>query len=230
MQKRFHRYYLTERLASRPLRSVYLAHHMSDASQQVVIKVFDASCLNLDQESESLLQKVEWAKQFKHVHIVPVLDLGIEQGQPYVVSTYLSSGSLRHRLDCLSPQHLDLEEALPIIFQVGRALRYAHQHNIVHGNIKPENIFFNEQGKALLADFCVADFIDVTKLGYKSDPHTTCYMAPEQFSGTISEKSDQYALACLAYELITGHTPFSVQGFSPMWAKQNTQRAVLLSD
>src|SRR6266705_1837103 len=230
MQQRFHHYYLTERLASKPLRSVYLAHHISDTSQKVVVKVFDTTCHNFDPESESLLQKVEWIKQFKHAHIVPVLDVGIEQEQPYVVSTYLSSGSLRHRLDHLSSQSLDLEEALPIIFQVGRALRYAHQRHILHGNIKPENIFFNEQGEAQLADFCIADFIDVAKLDYKSDPHTPCYMAPEQFSGTISEKSDQYALACLAYELITGRAPFSAQGFSSMWAKHNTQHAVPLSD
>src|SRR5258708_27145714 len=99
MQERFNQYYLTERLASKPLRAVYLAHRVNDASQKVVVKLFDAACLNLEEESESLLlQKVEWTKQFKHAHIVPVLDLGIEQGQPYVVSKYLGSGSLRHRL------------------------------------------------------------------------------------------------------------------------------------
>ena len=230
MQERFNQYYLTERLASKPLRSVYLAHRVSDASQKVVVKLFDATCLNLNQESKSLLQKVEWAKQFKHAHIVPVFDLGVEQGQPYVVSKYLSTGSLRYSLDRLSPQHLDLQESLRIIFQVGQALCYAHQHNILHGNIKPENIFFNKQRKVFLADFRLTSFINVTKLNYKSDPHTTCYMAPEQFSGTTSEQSDQYALACLAYELITGRAPFSAQGFFSMWAKHNTQHAVPLSD
>ncbi|HEY4035180.1 MAG TPA: serine/threonine-protein kinase, partial [Ktedonobacteraceae bacterium] len=230
MQERFNQYYLTEQLASKPLRSVYLAHRVSDASQQVVVKLFDAACLNLEEESESLLQKVEWAKQFKHSHIVPILDLGIEQGQPYVVSTYLSGGSLRHYMDHLSAQRLDLQQALHIVFQVGQALRYAHQHKMLHSNIKPENIFFNKQGKVLLTDFRLASFINVMKLNYKSDPHTTCYMAPEQFSGTISEKSDQYALACLAYELITGRTPFSAQGFFSMWAKQSTQQVVPLSD
>src|SRR6266849_5781158 len=230
MQERFNQYYLTERLASKPLRSVYLAHRVSDASQKVVVKLFDATCLNLNQESKSLLQKVEWAKQFKHSHIVPVFDLGVEQGQPYVVSKYLSTGSLRYSLDRLSPQHLDLQESLRIIFQVGQALCYAHQHNILHGNIKPENIFFNKQRKVFLADFRLTSFINVTKLNYKSGPHTTCYMAPEQFSGTTSEQSDQYALACLAYELITGRAPFSAQGFFSMWAKHNTQHAVPLSD
>ena len=195
-----------------------------------MVKIFDFRCLNLAQESESLLQKVECIKQFKYTYIVPVLDLGIQQGQPYIVSTYQSSGSLRDRLDYLAPQRLDLADALSIILQVGRTLRYAHQHNILHGNLKPENIFFNEHGKALLADFRIADFIDVTKLDYKSNPNTTCYMAPEQFSGIISEKSDQYALACLTYELITGRMPASVQNFSSIWTKQHTQRTIPLSD
>ncbi len=230
MQKRFHHYYLTEQLASKPLRSAYLAHHMSDASEPVVLKIFHPTCLNTNQNSQSLLQKVEWIKQFKHVHIVPILDLGIEQGQPYVVSRYLSSGSLRHRLDHLSSQRLDLQEALAIIFQMGRALRYAHQQNIFHGNIKPENIFFDEQGKALLTDFHLAGFIDTTKFDSTSDSHTTSYLAPEQCSGSITEKSDQYALACLAYKLMTGCMPFSGQGFSSTWTKEHRHSAVPLSD
>jgi serine/threonine protein kinase len=227
MQKHFHHYYLTKQLTSKPLRSTYLAHHINDPLEQVVIKIFDATCLNLEQDSESLLQKIESIKKLKHTHIVPIRDFGIEQGHPYVVSTYLPNGSLRHRLDHLPSQSLDLQEALPIVLQVGRALRYAHQHKILHGNIKPENIFFNEQGKILIGDFHILDCIE-TKLD-KSDPHTAC-LAPEQFDGTISEKSDQYALASLAYELIMGHTPFSVQGSSSMWTKQNAQSTIALPD
>jgi serine/threonine protein kinase len=225
MQKRFHHYCLIKQFTSKPLQSVYLAHHIDDPSKQVVIKVFDAASCN----SKSLLQKAEAVKQLKYTHIIPVLDCGIEQKQPYIVSAYLPSGSLRLRLDRLSSQILDLQEALPIIFQVGRALRYAHQHNVLHGNIKPENVFFDVYDRALLGDFCVLDSIDVTKLD-KSDPHATCYLAPEQLSGTLNEKSDQYALACLAYELITGHRPSSAQNFPPMRTKQNTQQAVPFSD
>jgi serine/threonine protein kinase len=232
MQERFNQYYLIERLASKPLRSVFLAHRVNDASQKVVVKIFDAACLNLDQENERFPQKVTWTKQFKHPHIVPVLDVGIEQGQPYIVNKYQGggNGSLRQRLDRLSPQRLNLHEALRIVVQAGQALCYAHDHNILHGNIKPENILFNKQGKVLLTDFHLASFINVMKLNYKSDSHTTCYMAPEQFSGAMSKKSDQYALACLAYELIAGHAPFSAQGFFSMWAKQSTQYATPLSD
>lgn len=170
MQKHFHHYFLTEQLASKPLQSIYLAHHINDPLEQVVIKIFDATYLNIEQESKNLLQRVESIKQLKHTHILPVLDLGIEQAQPYIISKYLPSGSLRHRLDHLSSQSLDLQDALPIIFQVGQALRYAHQHNILHGNIKPENIFFNEQGKALLGDFRGRAIKD-TSLDIRNNPN-----------------------------------------------------------
>ncbi len=178
MQERFNQYYLIERLASKPLRSVFLAHRVNDASQKVVVKIFDAACLNLDQENEPLPQKVTWTKQFKHPHIVPVLDVGIEQGQPYIVNKYQGggNGSLRQRLDRLSPHRLNLHEALRIIVQVGQALCYAHDLNILHGNIKPENIFLNKQGRVLLTDFRLASFINVMKLNYKSEfPHYLLY-------------------------------------------------------
>ena len=67
-----------------------------------------------------------------------------------MVRKYFASGSLRHRLDGLSPQRLDLQEALSIIFQIGQALFYAHERYIIHGNLKPENIFFNDDGEVLL--------------------------------------------------------------------------------
>jgi len=67
-------------------------------------------------------------------------------------------------------------------------------------------------------------------LDYQSDPRNMCYMAPEQFVGSASEKSDQYALACLAYELLAGRVPFSAQSFAMMWASHYAQLLVPLSD
>src|SRR5437588_7946642 len=229
MQKRFNQYYLTERIGNKPLRSVYLAHHVNDVSRKVLLKVFDAVCLALGQESERFLHQVEWIKQLRHAHVVPILHLGVEQGQPYVVSPYLSSGSLRHHLDLLSPGRLDLQEALKIISQVGQAISYFHEHAHLHQNIKPENIFFNEQGEVLLADFRLSGFIDVAILNDQSDPRTVYYMAPEQFAGSGNEKSDQYALACLAYELIAGQVPFSAQSYAMMWASHYAQVPIPLS-
>src|SRR5205807_9753283 len=150
------------------------------------------------------------------------LDIGIEEGEPYVVSEYLPYGSLRSRLDSVSSEHLDVSDALNICVQLGEALSYAHQFNVIHGNIKPENILFDADGNALLTDFGLVGLIDINKLGYKSDAQAISYMAPEQFISNVSEKSDQYALACIIYELITGRVPFTAHGFSLMWLKHST--------
>ncbi|HWS83832.1 MAG TPA: serine/threonine-protein kinase [Ktedonobacteraceae bacterium] len=214
MQERFNRYCLTKEIASKPYGSVYLAHRINHVSQKVALKIFKATSFTSEQQGQNFLQKVERIRQLKHSSIVQILDLGVEQGHPYVVREYLTSSSLRHRLDGLSPQRLDLQEVLSIIFQIGQALSYAHEHNILHGNLKPENIFFKDDGEVLLTDFGLTSFTDMTKLDDKSHRQTTSYLAPEQLVGSITEKSDQYALACLAYELITGCAPFSAQSFS----------------
>jgi len=216
MQERFHRYRLTKEIASTPSGSVYLAHHVNHVSQKVALKVFEAAYITSEQQSQNFVQQAERIRALKHCSIVPILDLGVEQGKPYVVREYLASSSLRHRLDELSAQRLTLQEALMIIFQVGQALSYAHEHGILHGNLKPENIFFNDNGTVLLADFAPASITEMRKLDDQSDLQTMSYVAPEQLVGSMTEKSDQYALACLAYELITGHAPFSAQSFYPI--------------
>ena len=73
---------------------------------------------------------------------------------------------------------LNLQEALKIIFQVGQVLCYAHQHHVLHGNLKPETIFFNSNGEVLLSDFGLASFIDMTKLFEKSDLQTAELSSP----------------------------------------------------
>ena len=145
MQERFSRYYLTGQVASKSCESVYLAHDLNHDSQKVVLKLFETTFFSFDQQSKTFLQKGEKIKQLRHSSVVPVLDLGVEQGQPYIVREYIARSSLRYWLDSLSPQRLNLQEALMIIIQVGQVLSFAHQQNILHGNIKPENIFFNEQ-------------------------------------------------------------------------------------
>jgi len=230
MQKRFNRYRLTKQIASKPSGSVYLAHRINHASQKVLLEVFEAIYFASDQQSENFLQKAKKVKQLSHPSILPIQDLGIEQGHPYIVKEYLAKGSLHRHLDRLSPQRLSLQEALTIIFHVGQALSYAHRHHILHGSLKPENIFFNSNGEVLLADLGLAHSIDLTKIDFQFDLQTLSYMAPEQFVGSLTEKSDQYALACLAYKLITGRVPFAARDFSSMWAKHSTEPPIPLSD
>src|SRR6185312_2718195 len=91
--------------------------------------------------------------------------------------------------------------------------------HIIHRDLKPENIFFNANDVALLADFGIAITLSTSSVKYSSVMGTPAYMAPEQFQGVLSQQSDQYALGCIAYELFTGHKPFTAPDFFAMGFK-----------
>src|SRR5947209_16568160 len=138
---------------------------------------------------------------------------------PYVVTEYMFNGSLRDYFEEQSSLLVPLQETMYILLQVGQALNYAHQRNIIHGNLKPENILFNEQGKALLTDFRIEAMLGKTgyEQGYKSNTYP--YMAPEQFKGVPSKSTDQYTLGCIAYEAFTGQVPFAAADYKTMARK-----------
>ncbi len=226
MQEYFLDYCLTQELSHKKLRHTYLGYARQAAQPQLVIKLFDPECVIPDQTQWVLF--ADMLLSLKHPHIVPLVDMAIKQGKPYVVSEYRAHGSLGQRLARLSSQGMGWPEAVSIVIQIGRALCEAHAHGITHGNLKPENVFYSANYEVQLTDFSLTSFIDVAKLDYKSDLATIRYMAPEQFVGTTDQQSDQYSLACLAYELITGKPPFDAAGFSSMWGKHRTENAVPL--
>jgi serine/threonine protein kinase len=137
--------------------------------------------------------------------------MGIEKEQPFVVREYLPNESLRVRLKKLFPDRLKLGDALTIVLQVGEALAYAHEYDIVHGGVKPENILFDASGQVVLTDFSLVSEMDAIIRDQVAQEYGFCYLAPEQFEGIYDARSDQYALGCMAYELITGRLPFAVR-------------------
>lgn len=107
------------------------------------------------------------------------------------------------------PQPLPLPEAFTIISQIGLALAYLHKQQIIHRGIQPASILFDSTGHALLTGFDLAIMVHAAKHHLQSNSVGTAnYMAPEQLHGIATEKSDQYALACIAYELCTGRPPY----------------------
>ncbi len=216
MPEKFDQYYLTETLSKKYSHTTYLASPIDEPERQVVLIVFALSLFRFPHERESLLQKVQRIKQLRHPRLVPILDLGIEEEQPFVVREYLPNGSLRSGLKKISPNHLLLRDALSMVSEVGEALVYVHEQNIIHGNIKPENILLDNNGQAVLTDFHLVDRKDAIVRDQASEEYAFCYLAPEQFAGTCDTRSDQYALGCLTYELITGRVPFAAQSLTSM--------------
>jgi serine/threonine-protein kinase len=178
--------------------------------RQVAIKVLDQE-VSTQIGPERFAREIEIAARLQHPHILPLYDSGSARGLLYYVMPLVEGESLRDRLD--REKQLSQEEAIRLITEVASALSYAHSHGVVHRDIKPENILLSG-GTAVVADFGIARAIDeseqsLTKTGTVIG--TPAYMSPEQATGAtqIDGRSDQYSLACVAYELLVGQPPFT---------------------
>jgi len=189
---------------------VYQAQH-DYLPRVAAIKLLDVERLKSQGGRNEFLREAQLLERLKHPHILQIYDFGIDDGIPYLVTEYAPRGSLRDLLNSRASQFLSLRDALSIIVQVGEALDYAHRKGVIHHDLKPENVLFNERNDALLADFGIAILRTTTAtLEQIAEVNgTPAYMAPEQFQGRASRRSDQYALCCILYELVTGQRPFT---------------------
>ncbi|GAC1377961.1 MAG: hypothetical protein NVS4B7_00100 [Ktedonobacteraceae bacterium] len=221
--KRIGNYRFIEEIASGSFGRVYKGVHVFLTKRTVAIKVLHRMYLSSQKERDSFLQEAQLLEMLKHPHILPIFDVGIEDGMPYFVTEYALNGSLRDRLQSQYPHPLPVDEVLTILTQVGEALDHAHQQNIIHRDLKPENILFNTKGEALLADFGIAVVLATAGTSPVNIIGSPLYMAPEQFDGMLSKKSDQYALACIGYEMLTAHHPFLAQNAMVMALKHKME-------
>jgi serine/threonine-protein kinase len=166
--------------------------------------------------AERFRREIQVVAKLQHPHIVPVLSAGEVLGRPYFTMPFVEGESLRARLDRTGD--MPLPDAVRILREVASALAYAHRHGIVHRDIKPDNVLISDDF-ALVMDFGVAkalkdsavasDVGSVTTAGVVIG--TPAYMSPEQVSGDphLDHRSDIYSFGILAYEMLTGTTPFS---------------------
>ncbi len=205
--------------------SVYRGEHSILKERVVAIKILHTH-LGSPAERDRFLEEARLLGHIHGPHILQIFDAGLENGLPYLVTEYAPHGSLRDILIRHAHTILPEDVSLSILSQIGEALYYAHQQHIVHRDLKPENILFNAKNEALLADFGIATTLSTSSVKYSSVIGTPSYMAPEQFQGTVSKEGDQYALGCIAYELFTGHVPFSAPDFFAMGFKHLTDQPV----
>jgi serine/threonine protein kinase len=204
-------YNLVKKLGCGRFGCVYKAQHIYLPNQFVAIKIFIGNVDN-EQEKERFLQEAQTLDQLHHPSILSILDVDIQRTPlgkdlAYLITKFAPNGSLRDRLNAMS-EPMSLQETLRLLRTLGDGLIYAHERGVVHRDLKPENILFDENGDALLADFGIAVVLESdTQTGDRVG--TPAYMAPEQIEGRVSKKNDQYALACIAYELLTGRPPFT---------------------
>jgi TolB-like protein len=191
---------------------VFLAEEAA-LGRQVVIKVLPPELAHAV-SSERFRQEIRLAARLHHPHIVPLLAAGESDGVPYYTMPFVEGQSLRVRL---ADGPLPIQEAVSLLRDVARALAYAHEHGVVHRDIKPDNVLLSG-GSAAVTDFGVAKALTaattsvhggLTSLGVVLG--TLAYMAPEQGAGdpATDHRADLYAFGCLAYEVLTGAPPFA---------------------
>ena len=203
------RYRIERRLARGGMATLYVATELHP-QRTVAIKVFDPSVSARIGEAR-FHREITLAGKLTHPGIVAVYAAGEVDGLLYYVMPFVEGETLRERLD--RERQLPLDDVALIVRDVADALDHAHRRNIVHRDIKPQNILLHE-GRAFVADFGIAKAVyEQDASGLTEDGHavgTPDYMSPEQIldSAHIDSRSDIYALGCVVYEMLAGEAPF----------------------
>lgn len=150
----------------------------------------------------------EVVRGLDHPNIVRIVDIVLDREMPYVVMEYVDGNNLKHCL--LHHEPIVTENPLDILMQVACGLQYLHSNRIIHRDIKPENILVSAQGEVKIADFSLAIRKDKDRLFSRAISGSRSYIAPERvLHGRYDERADIYSMGITAYELFTGHLPYS---------------------
>jgi serine/threonine-protein kinase len=174
------------------------------------VKVLGSEMAKQGHAYERFRRESEILQQFRHPNIVRFLALGRFKGTPYFAMEYIAGENLEQLLERRG--RLPWREVADLGVQICAALHYAHEHGVVHRNLKPSNLMVSAQGEIKLIDFGIAKDLDATAL---TAPVRILgapgYIAPEQIRGTpeVSHKTDLYALGIVLYQMLNGQPAFS---------------------
>jgi serine/threonine protein kinase len=199
-------YRLIERIGRGGMATVYKAYQPS-LDRYVAVKVLPTYLAHDPDFAARFRREARAIAKLNHPHILPVHDYGQEGELSYIVMRYVEGGTLKKILG----QPLALDRTVDILSQIGDALDYAHQQDIIHRDVKPANVLLDRGRWALLSDFGLAKMaaasVQLTKTGVGLG--TPAYMSPEQAQGKpVDGQSDIYSLGIMLFEMLTGQVPF----------------------
>jgi eukaryotic-like serine/threonine-protein kinase len=201
------RYRLEAKLGSGGMSTVYLARD-DTLDRPVAVKVMHREMSEQEDQLQRFRQEARAVAKLTHPNVVSVIDAGEDGGYPYIVFEYVKGETLKQRIGRVGA--LDTQEAIAYAIEVARGLGVAHARNMVHRDIKPQNVLIDEEGRAKLTDFGISRQLEqdgVTATGRVLG--TTDYVAPEQAMGkAVDPRSDIYSLGVVLYEMLVGQVPF----------------------
>jgi serine/threonine protein kinase len=204
------RYRLESKLGSGGMSTVYLALDQT-LERHVAIKVLHREMSDQPDQLERFRRESRAVAQLSHPNVVAVIDAGDDAGHPYIVFEYVEGETLKERIDRFG--RLPLDEAAAYSIEIGRGLQAAHLAQMVHRDVKPQNVLIDAEGRAKVTDFGIAlsqQSDGLTKTGRVLG--TTDYVSPEQAMGReVDARSDVYALGILLYEMLIGDVPFKAE-------------------
>lgn len=232
-------YKLLRSVGSGGMGEVYLAED-TRIYRQVAVKIVRESSgpgqggNNLQEAARSFLREAQAIAILDHPNILPLFDFGEQvidgTALVYLVTPFRQEGSLAQWLQQrTNVGQLSLQDVVQIVRQAASALQFAHSHGIIHQDVKPSNFLLRtnpespERPDILLADFGVAKLGTSTTNASQTIRGTPTYMAPEQWEGRAVPATDQYALAVMTYEMLTGRPPFQGTPMRVMYLHNNAQ-------
>src|SRR5262249_6644059 len=201
------KYKIVRKIGSGGFGDVYLGEH-TQLGRKVAIKILVESFASQGELVKRFQREARSAAALTHPNIIDIYDVGESEGLHYFVMKYIEGETLAHKME--REKKVAQGESINIMKQVADALDYAHEHDVIHRDIKPPNIMLDQFGKPVLMDFGVARVAyeaNLTKTGtLMGTPH---YLAPEQPLGKVVDgRSDIYSLGIVFYEMLAGRPPF----------------------
>lgn len=204
------RYLLEAKLGSGGMSTVYLARD-EVLDRPVAVKLMHREMTEQPEQLERFNQEARAVAKLSNPNVVAVIDAGEDAGRPYIVFEYIQGETLKQRIARVGS--LDATEALAYALEIAQALGVAHERDMVHRDVKPQNVLIDSTGRAKLTDFGISRQLDeqgMTAPGRVLG--TTDYVAPEQAMGKqVDPRSDIYSLGIVLYEMLTGAVPFEAE-------------------
>jgi len=219
------RYDIDREIGAGGMATVYLAHDVKH-DRKVALKVLLPELAAVI-GAERFLQEIKVTANLQHPHILQLYDSGEADTFLFYVMPFVDGESLRDKLD--REKQLSIDEAIEITTSIAAALDYAHRQDVIHRDIKPDNILLHD-GQAMVADFGIALAVSeagatrLTETGLSIG--TPQYMSPEQAMGdrTLDARSDVYSLSAMLYEMLTGDPPYTGSTAQAIVAKVITEK------